>query len=300
MKEFDYVRPNSMEKAVSILTSRKGEAKVLAGGTDLLNLIAKGQISPKLVVSLKNIPECRDIKKKNGSVSIGAFCTLRNVANSEFLGDKYQILRDAVQQIGSGQIRNRATIGGNICNASPAADTAAPLMVLDAETIIQGPKGMRRESIMDFFVGPNETILASDEILTTITLPEIQGRGEGLYLKLGRRKALDLAVVGVAVYIVQEPSSEKISHIRMAISSAAPKPLRMFEAESILEGRLSEKHVIEKAASVASVASDPITDVRASKEYRKELVRVLTIRAITSILFQLKRESQSGNSSGEV
>ncbi|MCK5551566.1 MAG: xanthine dehydrogenase family protein subunit M [Deltaproteobacteria bacterium] len=284
MKAFDHVCPTSVAEAVSILSMHRGEAKVLAGGTDLLNLMRDGEISPKLIVSLKNIGEFRDITKHDGGVSIGAFCTLEDCARSERIRGEYPILYDAFQQMGSLQVRSRGTIGGNICNASPAADTAAPLMVLGAETIIQGAGGERKKPIVDFFTGPGETILEPDEILTTITLPKIKGKGAGLYVKLGRRNAMEIAIIGVAVYVILEPSSKNISDIRIAISSAAPKPLRVDEAESILKGRSPEKQLIEETASIVSRASDPISDVRASKEYRKEMLRVLTIRAITDIV----------------
>jgi len=288
VKAFDHVCPTSVDEAVSILTLHRGETKVLAGGTDLLNLMRDGKISPKLIVSMKNIREFRDITGHDGGVSIGAFCTLEDIAKSERIRDRYPILSDAIQQMGSFQVRSRGTIGGNICNASPAADTAAPLMVLGAEAIIQGARGERRKPIVDFFAGPGETILQADEILTTITLPKIEGNGAGLYLKLGRRNAMEIAIVGVAVYVVLEPFNNKISDIRIAISSAAPKPLRLYEAESILKGRSPEKQLIEEAALIVRQTSDPITDVRASKEYRKEMLRVLTIRAILDTLSGLK------------
>jgi len=287
VRVFDHVCPTSVEEAVSILGMHRGEAKVLAGGTDLLNLMRDGKISPKLIVSLKNIREFRDIKKHDGGVSIGAFCTLEDCARSELIGGKYSILYDAFQQMGSLQVRSRGTIGGNICNASPAADTAAPLMVLGAETIIQGAQGERKKPVVDFFTGPGETVLEPDEVLTTITLPKIKGKGAGLYLKLGRRNAMEIAIVGVAVYVILEPSNKSIRDIRIAISSAAPKPLRVYEAESILKGQSPEKQLIEEAASIVSRTSDPITDVRASRGYRREMLRVLTIRAITDIVFGL-------------
>lgn len=293
MKEFEYISPNSVEEAVSILASHGEKAKVLAGGTDLLNLISAGKIFPKLIVSLRNIQQFREIKKQDGSVSVGAFCTLRDVAKSEVIRDEYQILHDAVQQIGSVQIRSRGTIGGNICNASPAADTAAPLIVLGAEAIIQGPRGERRKPIVDFFTEPGRTILDPDEILTTIRLPEMKGKGDGLYIKLGRRRTIDLAIVGVAVYMVLRPSNGEIDDIRIAISSAAPKPLRIFDAESILKGKAPKKSLIEKAALMVGQASDPITDVRASKEYRKEMVKVLTMRAIEDLTARLNNEPQT-------
>jgi carbon-monoxide dehydrogenase medium subunit len=213
---------------------------------------------------------------------------LENCARSELIKGKYPILYDAFQHMGSLQVRSRGTIGGNICNGSPAADTAAPLMVLGAEIIIQGPQGERRKPVEDFFTGPGETILEPDEILTTITLPKIKGKGAGLYVKLGRRNAMEIAIVGVAVYVILEPSNKKISDVRIAISSVAPKPLRVYEAESVFKGRSPEPQLIEEAASIVSRASDPITDVRASKEYRKEMLRVLTIRAITEIVTGLK------------
>lgn len=284
MKLFHYVCPDSVEEAVSILASEKGKAKLLAGGTDLVHMMKANKVAPKIIISTKNITEYRGVEKQNGGVSIGALCTLRDVAQSELIRNEYEFLSSAAGQIGSFQIRCRGTIGGNICNASPAADTAAPLLVLGAETQIQGPGGVRTVPIKDFFLGPGETALSGDEILTRIILPEPEAKSASLYIKLGRRRAMDLATVGVAVYLTLGPSYEKIKDIRIAISSAAPKPLRVFEAESILRGQAPERELIERSASVSSEASSPITDVRASKEYRKEMVKVLTIRALENAI----------------
>jgi carbon-monoxide dehydrogenase medium subunit len=292
VKIFSYECPNSIEEAISILAGEKGEAKVLAGGTDLINMMKTKTIAPKTIVSMKNLTEHRGIDKQNGEIRIGAFCTLRDIAESELLDNTFQLLSRAAGQIGSLQIRSRGTIGGNICNASPAADTSAPLLVLDAKAEVQGSGGLRLVPLKDFFRGPGETALAYDEILTGIILPKPRGKGSGLYIKLGRRRAMDLATVGVAVYLTVESSNEIISDIRIAISSAAPRPFRAFDAESILKGQSPEKQLIEKAASMVSEASNPITDVRASKEYRKETVRVLTSRAIENTLSDLNVESE--------
>jgi len=284
------------------LAGEKGEAKVLAGGTDLINMMKTKTIAPKTIVSMKNMAEHRGIDKQNGEIRIGAFCTLRDIAESELLDNTFQLLSRAAGQIGSLQIRSRGTIGGNICNASPAADTTAPLLVLDGKAEIQGSGGLRLVPIKDFFMGPGETILSYDEILTRIILPEPEVKGAGVYIKLGRRRAMDLATVGVAVYLSVESSNKIISDIRLAISSAAPRPFRVFDAESILKGQPPEKQLIEKSASMASEASDPITDVRASKEYRKEMVRVLTMRAIENTLSNLddllKRQKTSHSREG--
>jgi carbon-monoxide dehydrogenase medium subunit len=290
VKKFDHLSPNSVGEAVSLLANHRGTSRVLAGGTDLINLMSNGEISPEVLVSLKSIKEYRDVKRQNGMLSIGAFCTLRSVAASPLIKSKYKIMRNAIQQMGSVQIRNRGTIGGNLCNASPAADTAAPLMVLDANMIIEGPQGRRKESIKDFFTGPGQTILAIDEILTEITLPEPKDKGDGIYLKLGKRKAMEIAIVGVAVYLVLDSAGKKFNDIRIAISSAVPKPLRVSRAESILKNRIPDKRLIDKTALAVSSASDPITDFRASKEYRREMVCVLTARAITEVINRLKRQ----------
>ncbi|MGA2463499.1 MAG: xanthine dehydrogenase family protein subunit M [Thermodesulfobacteriota bacterium] len=282
MKGFDYVSPSSVEEATALLSRNKGDARALAGGTDLLIGIMAGTISPKLLVSLKDIPELRRIEKKKGGIQIGATCTIFEIENSPLIKGKYDILSQACGLIGSFQIRCRATIGGNFCNASPAADTAAPLLALGARTVLQGPEKEREIEGKDFFVGPGQTVLKEDEIIKAIWFPE-EERGKGVYVKLGRRKAMEISIVGVAVYAIFD-TGKKIKDVKIGLSSVAPTPIRALRAESLLIGLKPDNKLIERAAEITSEASDPITDIRASKEYRKEMVKVLTRRALADVL----------------
>jgi CO/xanthine dehydrogenase FAD-binding subunit len=185
--------------------------------------------------------------------------------------------------MGSFQIRCRATIGGNVCNASPAADTAAPLLALDARVVLQDPDKEREIEIKDFFVGPGRTVLKNDEIVKAIWFPERNESVKGVYAKLGRRKAMEISIVGVAVQAMFD-TGKKVKDIKIGLSSVAPTPIRASIAESILVGSRPDDKLIERAAEMAGEASHPITDLRASKEHRKEMVKVLTRRALADVL----------------
>jgi CO/xanthine dehydrogenase FAD-binding subunit len=284
MKSFDYAAPSSLDQAIRLLSLNKGRTKVLAGGTDLLIGMMMGKISTNLLVSLKNIPDLRGIQKAKGGVRIGACCTFQEIENSPLINQKYGILSQACGSVGSLQIRCRATIGGNLCNASPAADTAAPLMALGAQVIMQGPSGERKVGMEHFFTGPGQTILNEDEILTAIRLPDGEEDSTGLYMKLGRRKAMEIAIVGVAIYAIFTRSNGTIKDIKIGLSSIAPTPIRAWHAESLLKGLKPSKELIEKVSEMAREATNPISDIRGSREYRKKMVKVLTRRVLTEVL----------------
>lgn len=283
MKNFKYLLPSSLSEAISILSEENGKAKILAGGTDLLPLMADRQLRPDTLISLKKIQELQGIENQEKVIILGATCRLGEVEESSLVQRTIPILSSAVREMGSWQIRNRGTVGGNLCNASPAADTAPPLLVLGSEVILLCPKGQRRIPLSDFFIGPGQTALKEDEMLTKILIPKPVG-GEGIYVKLGRRRAMEIAIAGVAVWVLPEASEERIKEIRIALSSVGPVPFRAYEAESKLKGEKIEERVIEEAAEIASQLSNPITDVRGTMEYRKEMVRVLTKRAILQAL----------------
>ncbi len=278
MKNFRYLLPSSLSQVLSILSEEKGKAKILAGGTDLL-LLMTSRLELNKLISLKKIREIQSIENQERSITIGATCTLSEAEESPLLRKVVPILSLAIGEMGSWQIRNRGTVGGNLCNASPAADTAAPLLVLDSEVVLQSTHDERRMSLIDFFMGPGQTALKVDEILTKIVIPKPAG-GNGTYVKLGRRRAMEIAIAGVAVWMQPEVSGQRIKEIRIALSSVGPVPFRAYEAESRLKGEGIEEKAIEEAAEITARLSKPITDVRGTKEYRTEMVRVLTKRAI--------------------
>jgi carbon-monoxide dehydrogenase medium subunit len=276
---FQYIVPSTSNEAISILAEEKGKAKILAGGTDLLPRMVDRQLRPKKFVSLRRLHELDGIREQEKAIILGATCRLREVEKSSLIQNKIPMLSSAVSQMGSWQIRNQGTVGGNLCNASPAADTAGPLLVLDSEVFVQGPKGERRIALSDLFVGPGETVLDDDEILTKVLIPKPRG-GSGTYIKMGQRRAMEIAIAGVAVWVLPEARSGRINEIRIALSSVGPKPFRVYEAESRLKGERMEKKLVEEAAEIACRVSSPITDVRATREYRIEMVRVLTERVL--------------------
>jgi carbon-monoxide dehydrogenase medium subunit len=201
------------------------------------------------------------------------------------------MLAESGALIGSRQIRNLATIGGNICNAVPSADTAPPLLAADAEVLVEGPNGQRRLQITDFFTGPRETRLEADELVLEFVLPGRPQRTGCVYRRHTPRRALDLAMAGVAASITLEPGSEVIQGARIALGAVAPVPLRAGDAEKMLEGNELSEELLDEAAELAVRTSSPISDVRGSAEYRKEIIRVLTHRCVRGAVERAVREA---------
>jgi CO/xanthine dehydrogenase FAD-binding subunit len=275
---FDYLTPKTIDEALSLLSQYK-DAKLIAGGTDLIpQLKQRATKLPQYLIDLKNIPDLDHIKydAKNG-LTIGALATIKAVIDSPAIRDKFSILSQAAGSMASPQVRNRGTISGNICNAVPSADSAPALLTLEAKLKLVGPRGERIVAIGDFFTGPNRTVL-KDEILLEIQVPTPPPKSQGVYLKLSPRRAMDLAMVGVAALVI--PDDGKCKDIRIALGAVAPTPLRAKKAEAVIRGQKPDSKLIEKAATIAAGEARPIDDHRASAEYRREMVRVLTRRAI--------------------
>jgi CO/xanthine dehydrogenase FAD-binding subunit len=280
LPRFDYVAPATMDEALSLLEQYKGRAKVIAGGTDTIPKLKRRQIAlPEYIVDLKGIPDLDYIRYDESSgLSIGPLATLRALEKSSVIQDKFPVLFQAVASVGSVQVRNRGTLGGNISNAVPSADTAPALLTLDAKLRLKCRQGERTVGIEDFFAGPNQTVCTTEEVLYEIQVPNLPRGGRGVYLKLTPRKAMDLAVVGVAVMVVIENGICR--DIRIALGAVAPTPVRVKRAEEVLRGKKPENDLIEKAARIAAEESRPIDDHRASADYRREMVAVMTRRAI--------------------
>lgn len=281
LPDFKYEGVKTVEEACSLLAKYKDKAKVIAGGTDLLNVMKHREVLPHCLISLKNIPglDSVDYDELQG-LRIGALATHQSVADSPVVKRKFGLLATACRQIATPQIRNIATVGGNLCNAAPSADTAPPLIALGAGVKIKGLKGERVVPLEDFFVGPGENVLQTDEILTEIQIANLPPHSAGVYLKLPARTAIDLALVGVATVLTLNATHTKIVDAKIVLGAVAPTPLRARKAEGIIKGETIKDELIEKAAQAAAEEAKPISDVRGSASYRKEMVRVLTKRAI--------------------
>jgi len=287
LQPFDYIIPKDHAEASALLAAGNGAVRPLQGGTDLLIRARGGFIRPKQVVDLKHLPGMREIgRTADGWLVIGAACTMNQVAGHPLVQPHYDLLVQACNSVASYQLRNRATIGGNICNASPAADTAPALYCLDAVAEVYGPTGRRRIPIADFFQGPGRTALRPGEFLTAIHLPPAPAGARGVFNKLGRTKVGDISIVSVAVWIPLPNTQSLIPNIRIALGAVGPTPLRAPQAEAALAEDMSPAG-IRRAARLAAEAARPIDDIRASAAYRRAMVEVLTRRGIEAVLQQL-------------
>ena len=280
LPKFDYLEPKTMDEALSLLSLHKGRAKVVAGGTDLLPKLKRREIkAPEYIIDLKGIPNLDYIRYDEADgLSLGALVTIHAVETSPIVQERFGVLFQAAESMASTQVRNRGTIAGNICNAVPSADAPPALLTLEASLKLTSQRGERIVNVEDFFTGPNETVLNDEEILLEIHVPNLPPHSRGRYLKLTPRSSMDLAMVGVAAVVVAEDGICK--DIRIALGAVAPTPIRARQAEDILRGQKLSDEVIERAAQIASGECRPISDRRASEEYRCHMVEVLTKRAI--------------------
>lgn len=290
---FELLQPRSLQEALEIKKEYGDRAKVLAGGTDLLVLLKDRKLKAEVVMSLGKVSELNFVRSEGeGEVTLGSLVSHRDVATSRMIQQRFPDLAEACSQVGAAQIQNLGTVGGNLCNASPAADAAPPLLLMDALLTLASTRGERRVSIHDFFLGPRHTVLEPDEVLKEIFIPQSSGRRGATYLKLGRREAMEIAIVGVGVAIHLNGSDNLVSECRVAMGSVAPTPVRARAAEEILSNREVTNELIDEVAEVAAEAARPISDIRASAEYRLDMIRVLCRRA-TSVALARARENKT-------
>jgi carbon-monoxide dehydrogenase medium subunit len=278
MRRFEYHEPATLDEAIALLAARSPHAQVLAGGTDLLVELKEQLRRADCVVNIKKIPGLAGFAydAKTG-LRIGALATARELEISPILMEKYRSLVQSLRELGSIQVRHRATIIGNVCRASPSADTIPPLIADGASLRIRGAGGERTLELEDFFLGPGKTLLEPGDVVTEIVVPPPVAGTRKIYIKHGRRKAMELATVGVA--ITHTPGAET----RIVLGAVAPTPIRARKAEDLLRGKRLTDELIDKAAQAAVAESRPISNVRASAEYRREMVGVLTRRALEQV-----------------
>jgi len=283
VRRFHLALPRSIEDCLKLLAERGPEAKLVAGGTDLLPQMKNGLIKPAAVIDLSGVADLRVLRREDGAgLRVGASVAAREIELDPYTRSAYPALAESGALVGSVQIRNLATVGGNLCNAAPSADMAPPLMALEAEAIIAGPRGRRRVPMADFFTGVRRTVLAPDELLVELIVPAPGPRSGGQYLRHTPRRELDIAVVGVASQVTL--SDGVCRKARIALAAVAPTPIRATAAERALEGQPLTAQHIARAAQLAVEAARPISDQRGSADFRRHLVGVLTRRTLTTAL----------------
>ena len=279
--EFRLHRPGSLGEALDLIAELEG-AKPIAGGTDILPLMRDRAMEAAHLVDVLGLDELKGIGLRDGFLSIGAATTLTEVLESPLVAENAPVLREAVGNVGSAQTRNQGTLAGNVCNASPAADTAPALMVLDAKVNVDSKRGARRIGVGELFAGPKMNSLAADEILTEILIPLPPPGSGAAFKKLGRRKGITLAVVNAAAYL--EMYGETCKTARVALGAIAATPIRVPGIEEMLNGKKLSPEVLEESSRACHGIVSPVDDVRASVEYRREMSCVLVKRALIDAL----------------
>ena len=301
MKKFDYVKPKTIAEALSLLRQHGKRATLVAGGTDVMVMVKQKTMSPDVLVSLSSIPGLNEIQY-NGTLRIGPLVTHRAIEKSDLIRKEFSALADAVDCLGSIQIRNVATIGGNICTAAPSADTATPLLVLGAQVRAQSLQGERTIPIEIFFKGAGETVLQDNELVTELVIPRPLPRTGSAYWKHQRRQALDLPIVGVSILLsldkdrvacsdllcttspisnilhAMEDDELLCQEVRIGLGVAAPTPIRALNAEKLLRGQKISDELLDQVARVASEEAQPRDSIRGEAWYRKDMIRVLVKR----------------------
>ncbi len=286
LPQFEYLAPATIGEACNLLLELRAGAKVMAGATDLIPPMKDKAIVPEYLIDLKKIPGLDYLKYDEAEgLKIGALTTLRTLETSPLVKEKNPAVAHAAKVVASTQIRMKGTMAGNICNASPSCDSAPNLVAQGAEILVQGPNKERCIKIEDFFLGVKKTSLEPGEIVTGIVIPPLKENEAAAYIKHAVRKAMDLAIIGVAVKIKIENGI--CTDAKIALGAVATTPVRAPKAEEALTGKKLTDEVIVKASEEAMNSCNPISDIRASKEYRKDMVRVFTKRAIKQAMEQL-------------
>jgi len=290
VSRFEYHQPESLHDAVALAARFGAEASFLAGGTDLIVQIGRGRIAPRHVVGLHRVPGLAGIEA-NGRISLGACVTHRSIERAPELAGALRCLIEGAEVIGGHQVRNVATVGGNLVNASPAADLVPCLLALDGVVTLLGPGGERDLPIERFLVGPNQTARQPDELLTRVSLPAPPARAATAFLKAGRRRAMEISVVCVATRLTLDASLERCLEARVALGAVAPTAVRAYQAERALENQPVGGEAFRRAAEAAQEACRPIDDVRASAMFRQHLVGVLVRRALERCVERVRQSA---------
>jgi len=281
MDQFEYISPKTKEEVLKILKQEKSKACIVAGCSNVLPYIKDKIISGKLLLDISGIGELNYIRKSEGNLYIGAATTISDLINSKVIREECSVLHQAAEDFADPTVRNSATIGGNLADASPAADVAPPLLVLYAVLEIESINGKREVSLKDFFSGPRKTVLHDDEMITSIKIKSDSLNKNGCFIKLGLRQAMAISLASIAMIL--ETEEEKVTDVRIAVGSVAPTPLRLINVEEFLINQKIDDVLLEEAMKKVSETVKPIGDVRASADYRRYVSGVLFKRAFNKL-----------------
>ena len=281
MNQFKYISPKTKEEVLEILKQKKSEACIVAGCTNVLPYIKDKKLSEKLLLDICGIEELNYIKKNECEIYIGAGTNISDLINSKIIKEECNILYQAAEQFADPTVRNRATIGGNLADASPAADTAPPLLALNAVLEAESVHKKREIPLKDFFLGPRKTVLHDDEMITSIKIKDDSINKNGCFIKLGLRQAMAISVATIAMIL--EVEKNRVKDIRIAMGSIAPIPLRLIKVEEFLKNKKINNDLIEEAVKKVREEVNPISDIRASAEYRRYISGILFKRAFNKL-----------------
>ncbi len=280
MQAFDYIAPKSVDEAISALAAGGEKARPLSGGTDLIAQLQEGRRGLETVVDVKRIPELMEISISADGLKLGAAVSCHTINANQAVRDAYPALIDSTHLIGGTQIQGRASIGGNLCNSSPAADAIPNLVVHNVSCHIAGPNGRRTVAVEDFCTGPGQNVLENGEFLVSLTFPKPPPNFGAAYLRFIPRNEMDIAVVGAGASVILSDDKETIQSARVSLGAVAPTPLLVQEAGDVLAGQPISEETLNKAADLAKAAARPINDMRGTIAQRKHLSGVLTQRAL--------------------
>ena len=286
MRHFEYFDPRDVDETLSLLNQWKGDAKIIAGGTDLIPLMRDRLVKPNRVIDINKLSELEFIKETDEGIEIGALTRLRAIETSPLVRERIPLLAEAAEQVASIQVRNVGTIAGNLVNASPAADMAPSLLVHEAKVRTRRTGGKREIALSSFFTGVKETVLENDELVTDIFVPKMVAHTGGAFLKIGKRSALVISTASAASLITLNHGR---NNVRVALGSVAPTPVRARGVEDFLESHEITQKTIKEASDLVPNDISPITDHRSTAEYRKEVSKVLTKRALTKAFEMARR-----------
>lgn len=290
LPNFDYIAVKSLEEASGLVKEKGSKCVLMAGGTDVILLLKENVLKEvDTVIDIKNIPGLKQLDYEEGKgVTVGALTKLFAVQNSEMIHEQMPAVADAAHYVASAQVRRKGTMAGNICNASPSADTAPILLAMNASVRTFDEDGGREIPVNEFFKGVKKTVLNKEkgEILTQIFIPELKSGEGSAYFKHSVRKAMDLAIVGVAAWVKMD--GNKVADCRIAMGGVGITPLHAPKAEQLLIGKEITEELLEEVGTQASLECSPISDVRASREYRTDMIRVYTKRAIKKAVETMK------------
>ena len=293
MRDFDYAAPTALADALRLMAEHNGSARPLAGGTDVIDHVRTGRLAPDLLIDVKKLAELSILELNSKGLRLGAAVPCWRITGNEELSQKYAALSDSCHIIGGIQIQSRASVGGNLCNSGPAADSIPSLIALGGRCVIGSSTGTREVPVEDFCTGPGKNVLQPGELLLEIRFPERASQSGSHYRRFIPRNEMDIAVVGVAASVTLDAAGEKFTDARIAVGAVAPTPLLARDAAAALVGQPVNDETIAAAAAAARSIATPISDMRGTKEYRVHLVGVLVERVLKTAVARARGETVS-------